>query len=240
MKNIIVETNAITQIFGLYGMVQETQNERFALVYGKPGVGKTTAILELNAVQPTCYLSCFPGWTPLQFCNALANALGLEQKGSLGKTLKPIIDHLYSTGITLLIDEADYLTSNYLVLETLRAIHDQANVPIILIGMPQIYAKIRSHYQLVDRISFFMEIKSCDFTDSKLFIQERTEVAISDELIRKMYQESDGNPRLLKRYLLNVEETARAFGTNSVTSENWGNRSFLPQVAQPLPVKGGK
>lgn len=237
MKNQTVEINAITQVFGLYGAIQNTRNERFALVHGLPGVGKTSAALELNATEPTCYLSCFPGWTPLQFCNALANALGLEQKPSLGKVLKPIIDHLFVSKLTLIIDEADYLTTNYTVLETLRAIHDQAQIPIILIGMPQIYSKIRNHYQLVDRISFFVEIKPCDFHDTKTFIQEQSDIEISEDLMRKMYEESSGNPRLLKRYILNLEETAQSFDLKTLTLEQWGNKSFLPQVAQ---INGGK
>ena len=240
MKNQTVEISAITQFFALYGSMQKTINERFALVYGKPGVGKTTAALELNDAEPTCYLSCYPGSTPLQFCNAITSALGLEQKPSLGKVIKLLIDHLYSNKITLIIDEVDYLINNYWTLETLRAIHDQAQCPIILIGMPEIYARIRTHYQLADRISFFVEIKPCDFHDAKGFIKENSEIEIADDLIRKMYQESNGNPRLLKRYLLNLEEIAITSNLKYLDSKNWANRSFLPQIAQPVVLKRGK
>ena len=81
----------------------------------------------------------------------------------------------------IIVDEIDYLVNRVATIETLRDIHDLANIPIVLIGMLNAKAKLGTYKHLYDRISEKLEFKTFSQDDVDIIIDELSDVKITDE-----------------------------------------------------------
>jgi hypothetical protein len=94
---------------------------------------------------------------------ALADALGVHTKGSTSEVVRRIVDSLIDDPRPLIVDEIDRaLSSDKIgILENLRDIHDQAQVPLLLVGMGQCDARLQRYKHFYSRI-----VKRTYFTDT--------------------------------------------------------------------------
>jgi DNA transposition AAA+ family ATPase len=220
MKKTTVTTNTLLTFFDVFSLLQNTQDERIALITGKPSSGKTTAAIELNQTYPSAYCSCRPGWTQLQMVNHINQSLGLESRHSLGKAIDQAVDYLKANKLTVIVDELDHIAdSKYTLLETLRAIHDEAHVPFLLVGMPSVLAKLNRHPQLVDRIVFRKEVAHATLEDCQSFFLERCVVPVSSKIVEKIFNRTSGNFRKIKSEILKIEAFAHLSGKDSIDSD---------------------
>ena len=54
---------------------------------------------------------------------------------------------------TIFVDEADHLCRNRVLLDTIRDLHDETNIPVVLVGMDEIQKKLMRHHQFWSRVS---------------------------------------------------------------------------------------
>ena len=144
----------------LSGLLMHAQHMgEFGVAVGGPGIGKTTTAREYRARNPNAWLlTAEPVHsTPRALLDDLAEALGVEARGlSSQKLSRAVTTRLRGSGGLLMIDDAQHLTSQ--VLDQLRAIHDQAEIGIALLGNETLFARLEggsraAHYaQLFSRV----------------------------------------------------------------------------------------
>jgi len=164
-KREFVKTKNYTAMFELLSTLVDMEGnlERIGLGYGNPGVGKTTALEKLAKEFDGVLVRVNASWTPTSSMTAVADALGVHTKGSTSEVVRRIVDSLIEYPRPLIVDEIDRALSadKIGILENLRDIHDQAQVPLLLVGMGQCDARLQRHKHFYSRI-----VKKTYFTDT--------------------------------------------------------------------------
>lgn len=136
-KREFVKTKNYTAMFELLSTLVDMEGnlERIGLGYGNPGVGKTTALEKLAKEFDGVLVRVNASWTPTSSMTAVADALGVHTKGSTSEVVRRIVDSLIEYPRPLIVDEIDRAlgADKIGILENLRDIHDQAQVPLLLV-----------------------------------------------------------------------------------------------------------
>ncbi len=155
-KREFVKTKNYTAMFELLSTLidMEGNSERIGLGYGSPGVGKTTALEKLTREFDGVLVRVLESWTPSSAMRAVADALGVNSQGSTSAVVQRTIDSLIDNPRPLIVDEIDraLVGGKIGILESLRDLHDQAQVPLLLVGMGQCDAKLQRHKHFYSRI----------------------------------------------------------------------------------------
>ncbi|NPV70313.1 MAG: AAA family ATPase [Firmicutes bacterium] len=151
------------------GVCEACQAEKaIGVVIGHSGAGKTSALKQFcDTHQDIIYISADVTMTAKSLVEEIAAAVGVEQSGSLRPMLRRIVARLQQDPKMIIIDEADILVS-YTVrkMEILRALHDQAHIAIVLVGMPRLKALLvkgpslkENLAQLYSRVGYIRELR---------------------------------------------------------------------------------
>ncbi|SFB88113.1 hypothetical protein SAMN02745150_01166 [Brevinema andersonii] len=111
---------------------------RITVLYGESGIGKTKSLEEFIKYHPTAVLvKIRPDFIVSSILREIAEPMGVSVQGSNYEITNRIINKLKSTGRVLIFDEAEYLSARSL--DIIRRIHDEAQNPVVLVGMPKLY-----------------------------------------------------------------------------------------------------
>lgn len=87
----------------------------------------------------------------------------------------------------IIVDEIDYLLADFRTIETLRDLHDETGVPIILVGMQLAKHKLKKHTHLFDRISEIYNFTEFEYSDIKQITEEISEVEITKDAVHLIH-----------------------------------------------------
>ena len=90
----------------------------------------------------------------------------------------------------IIVDEVDYLLSDFKTIETLRDLHDETGIPIVLVGMSLAKHKLKKHTHLFDRISETYNFTEFEYSDIKQIVDEISEVNMTKEVISVIHQKA--------------------------------------------------
>lgn len=111
-------------------------------ITGAPGTGKTFALCEYSKRNPNVWKivaePCLN--TTRSLLGALAQAIGTYDQGAQHRISRDLARRMHGTGGLIAIDEAQHLTS--VMLDQLRAFHDQCQVGIALVGNEGIVGRL--------------------------------------------------------------------------------------------------
>lgn len=228
MKSSIAQTKNMRNLLTAYQALTKRRmgTPGMGLLYGATGAGKTTAATWLITSQNAVYVRALAMWSGQSMCQAICQEVGLEPMGSPSKMLPPIIERFAMTGRALFVDESDYLFHNPRLLETLRDIHDQSLVPVVLIGMEGVDRKILRHKQLARRISQWIQFKGLDLDDLKAVAAVTCEVPIAPDLLQRLHEVSKGSVGLATVGLAQISR-AGFDPSKPVTLKDWGDKEFF-------------
>lgn len=198
-----------------------------ALVYGYTGAGKTTGVTWLVNRTRGVYVRAAATWTPSTMLGRIMAELGAAALNRSAQMVDHIVGALTEQQRPLFVDEADYLLGNVKMLETLRDIHDLSGVPVVLIGMEGIERRLVHRPQLARRISHWVEFLPSDLDDARTLATTVCEVALDDELLQRLHQESGGSMGLMAVGMARIEALAKANGWAQVSGEQWGDRKLF-------------
>lgn len=243
MKNVIVKTKNILKLAeaneSLLTRSQGTPG--MGLIFGKSGLGKTTAtawsVNQCNGV----YVRALSTWTPGSMLQAILRELDIAPtKLRAASMVNQIVDILRVTGRPLFIDEFDYIIEDKKMTETLRDIHDISSVPIVLVGMDRVRQKVQLRDQFVNRIAQWVEFKPADFEDCEKLSDQLCETKIRPELLRKLLETSKGIVRLIVVGLDAIERKARTLNVSEIGLKHWGDAGFFLTDSSKTEKHGGK
>lgn len=75
-------------------------------------------------------------------------------------------------------------------IETLRDLHDETGIPIVLVGMSLAKHKLKKHTHLFDRISEIYQYTEFEYSDIKQIVDEISEVDMTKEVISVIHQKA--------------------------------------------------
>ena len=100
------------------------------------------------------------------------------------------VNALKSNPQMIIVDEIDYLLKDFRTIETLRDLHDETGVPIILVGMQLAKHKLKKHNHLFDRISEIYKFSEFEYSDIKQITEEISEVEITKAAVHLIHNKA--------------------------------------------------
>jgi general secretion pathway protein A len=185
------------------------------MLTGEYGCGKTTLsralIQRLEAERYEIGLLTNPSWTAIDFLREVLYQLGVETR----ETAKPELLHLLNDvffrnfqggrDTVIIVDEAQLIEDDA-VFEELRLLmnfqtDDRFLVTVLLIGSPELVAKVRRLKHLDQRIAIRYHLNTLDDTHTANYIGHRLKMAgqpnvmFTDEAIKLIFDFTRGTPR---------------------------------------------
>ena len=191
------------------------QRKGCAILTGEYGCGKTTLsralIQRLEVERYEIGLLTNPSCTAVEFLSEILYQLGVETeektKPELLHRLNEVFFHNYRTGrdSVIIVDEAQ-LVSDDVVFEELRLLmnfqtDDRFLVTILLIGSPELSAKVRRLRPLDQRIAIRYHLNTLDDTHTAQYITHRLKMAgqaghiFTDDAVKLVFDFTRGTPR---------------------------------------------
>ena len=199
------------------------------LIYGHPGLGKTTYAQRMAYSKGYVYLRLESYMTPKTFAVALKSALmrhlGMGSHpvtGSAASIYGSVIGLLAERPeIVIVIDEIDYAFQEQKILGAIRDIVDETTAVVILIGMQN--AKDRL-YQInryyFDRCGVFCEFQAPTKKDIAIMMATVMEVGFGDDMVDYIAKRNQGTLRDTIKLMHSVESVARVKKLERVTVQD--------------------
>lgn len=211
----ICETSVHRQITAL--LKRAHRDRDIGLFAGSPGIGKTSA-LAMYALQTknVAMVGASRGIGHATFMHMLAEQANVEVRRSAraDEVALEIIKAYAGTDGMILADEANYLSDQSL--DALRRISDQAGIALMLVGLPELIARIQGIEgrlgQLASRISFWppvvRQISRDDCAALVTAYFEPDDMDVGDELVDAYWTCCGGSARLLRNLCRNTYRAA--------------------------------
>src|SRR5574344_2957072 len=216
LKKIFCKTKNVKGFMNLiYCLKNKPDNiSKFGLIYGKAGLGKTKTALYLSSQFDAIYVSAKNSMTPKWLLEEIAKELDEIPRFYTADIFRQCVNALKSKPQMIFVDEIDYLLADFRTIETLRDLHDETGVPVVLVGMKLAKHKLKRHTHLFDRISEIYRFDEFDFHDVKQIVTELSEVEIQDYAIRVIHQKATRFRQIVQI----IDKLEKAASANALTS----------------------
>ncbi|MBE9102801.1 AAA family ATPase [Vacuolonema iberomarrocanum] len=227
LSNVLKFNDALSTLQGA--------SEQMMLVYGPPGMGKTTTAVHSYVHHNGVLLRCITGLTQKSLLQMLLRELGQSPKATTNaEMLLQSIDLLAQNPRPLFIDEADRLFESKRLFESVRDLHDGAKVPVVMLGASSaagfvgVDQHLRRYPQMADRIAHWVQFTPAtkeDFVALQNLYAPKVE--LSPELQARILQESGGNIRRIRVGLKNCVFLARRKKVTALTERDFGKAEIV-------------
>lgn len=205
----------------------KTEMVGLGLIYGKPGLGKTTYATRIAFMRGYVYMRLEATTTPKSFAVDLLTALyrrfGMGEfipSGTTNNLFKYCLKILEENPETVLvIDEIDYAFKHDRLLGAIRDIVDETLTMVILVGMQDArnkLAAVNRHY--FDRCNYFYEFKTVGRDDIRKIAKEVMEIPVDETVVNKIDFNCGGNLRKAVK-IMYIIELAREKNPNLVIAD---------------------
>ena len=214
MKNIVAITENVQFLTGFLN----NQDRGLIFLAAPPGLGKTTAALwfvdqkakECSPDRKPVFMRILASDTPRSFLRRMAVEIGLAPRFSLSDVHLQIEEDFLNFPRLLLIDEVDRLAANYRFVEIIRDLADVANIPVLLIGMPDSRTQLSQFPQFHYRMrGNFISFKPLTLEGTQSFAAQVCEVKLDDAAIKEIHDGTGGNIGEILPELARAERVAR-------------------------------
>jgi replication-associated recombination protein RarA len=184
------------------------------LIYGLPGLGKTTYAQRMAFQRGYIYLRLEATSTPKSFAVDLITAL--YQRFGLGNNIPyGTTNNLFKLSLQILeeqedmvivIDEIDYAFKHEKLLGAIRDIVDETLTVVILVGMQNAkdrLSQINEYY--FDRCNSFYEFKPVNRKDIKILAKEVLDVEVTEKIVDLIHESAKGNLRKAMKMMHSIE-----------------------------------
>jgi len=184
------------------------------LVYGKPGLGKSTWASRTAFSKGYIYLRLESTTTPKNFAQRLLSSLASRYNygnvptcGATNTIFKRCMAILENhEDAVIIVDEIDYAFSNKQLLGAIRDIVDETLAIVILVGMQNAKEKLlQVNEYYFDRCNVFCEFSSSDKKDISELCRQVMDKTPNEAMKEMIYRESTGNFRRAVKLIYGVE-----------------------------------
>ena len=220
MKPKFVQTKNVK---GFINLVQDLKNKlenitKIGLVYGNAGLSKTKTALYLSFQFDSIYIRATNKMTTKWFLEELAKELDEIPRFFTADIFRQCVNVLKNKPQMIIVDEIDYLLSDFKTIETLRDLHDETGIPIVLVGMSLAKHKLKKHTHLFDRISEIYQYTGFEYSDIKQIVDEIAEVDMTKEVISIIHQKAKSFRKIVE--MINTLENIALVNGIKLIDEN--------------------
>lgn len=213
MKRTFIRTKNVKRFVSLMEELQKLPPNipKLALVYGEHGLGKTHSIIWWATRNDAIYVRANNEMTQNGLLKAIVEELGERAYFYMQENYNLILKHLKQNPQIIIVDEVDYLVGSKNVIEILRDIQDNTEVPIILVGMGVMDKKIARFKHFEDRIYKKLKFEHFSPDDIKEILEQITEIKFTEDAI--LYLSTRTNQfRQLVKLLEKIEKLSQRNG----------------------------
>jgi len=209
--------------------------ERYGLIYGDPGLGKSETGMWLinHYFEDAVFIRVVKIMSARWLLEELVCALGLDPAWRAKDLFGQAKDALVGSDRLVIFDEIDYLTHDSKVIETIRDLGDLTNAPILFIGMHNADRKLKRYRHLWRRFSQVVHFEPLDREDVTTVLTEICEVEIDESIIDAVFETKNLNLSMLYRWGLKIEGVARFRGLEKVTADDLFNKNQARKKSEP-------
>ncbi len=143
-----------------------------------------------------------------------------------------IIGKLAVDMVPMIIDEADFLVgTTAALLEVVRDITDITGTMCFLVGMEQFALKVARHGHIASRVAKVVELQPLSLADVKATVSLKAQVAIDDDVLPVILEQSAGRMRLVLGAIANLEAWADANRWDRITLEHVARRALCTEFS---------
>lgn len=190
------------------------------MVYSRAGRGKTRTAQWYAAHNGAIYLRSELLWSTshLGFLQALCRELEIvSPSGRKTACFYSITDKLLQTRKPVFIDEIEKLPKSYL--ELIRDITDLTGAPFILIGEEELVPFMQQNRRIWSRCFYQLKFEPLDIADVTLYFRESINIDLDLKIAKRFLNASEGDFRLIRRYLIAIVQILNANETYHITEE---------------------
>ncbi len=202
------------------------------LITGPAGLGKTQAVRWYSTQYDTPYIRALATWTQRRMLQEICAELMQTPEYQTGKVFDQVKQELIARPRLIFIDEADFLTSNWKMLETIRDLHDLTGSSFVMVGMGEISGKLARHHQVWSRISQAVEFLPLTAQEIAFVARELTGLDLAGEVVGDLKKLTRGYFRDVMVSLSSLERIVAANNNQPVNTR-------MVQMAGKAVQKGG-
>jgi DNA transposition AAA+ family ATPase len=211
MKKVFATTKNVKEFTAALSRLQNRQDgiPGMALIYGEPGLGKTRTALWWAAQNDGVFIRTKKLMTGHWLLEELVAELGEAPQHRTSELFRQAVDQLLTKPRTVIVDEADYLTHDGRVIETLRDVHDTTGTPMVFLGMDAADKKLKRFRHLWDRFSEVIKFQDLSVHDVKTIADQLCDVQLDDSAVAWLHSQANKFRRVVVM-LYRAESIARA------------------------------
>src|SRR5437588_4237630 len=202
----------------------------FGVCHGPSGYGKTYASIYAQNKTKAVRVEVGDSWSRGTLLRAILREYGEAPKGRMPiadmaeRCIAVMGDYPHRP---LIIDEADKCVDKGFI-ELVRELQESSGAPVILIGEEKLPTKLLTVERMHNRVLDWFPAQPCGIGDvrtlAKAFVPG---VALHDELLEAIRQQSGGRARRVVVNLAHAAEIARNKGLKTLDRRAWGDDSFF-------------
>lgn len=206
--------------------------------YGRAGLGKSFGGMFMANRYNACHVQALSFGGTKKLFQMIVTELGLRPRSSVADLFDQAVGVLGKTGRTLIIDEADKILTDKMI-EAVRELHDNALVPVILVGEELLPQKLKRWERTNSRILSWVAAEDATAEDlthlARIYARN---ITLDDALKAELLERSGGSLRHVSTNLAAVAELAATKGLTRVTMTDWGQRHWnSEQPPEPRVVR---
>jgi len=198
------------------------RSDCMGLIYGRWGLGKTTAMEWYYSNNRCNYVRALECWSRSvnMMVEDVLRVYHVEPRGRFKSDLPELVRTIKKRGHPLFIDEGDRVARKISLIETIRDLHDLCKVPIILIGQEHIINLLqrRDLGPVFSRITSICEFKELTAQDIQNISTELCELDCSPKVATYIRTVTLGDFRLVNALLTRAEGLCSLNKKTEITS----------------------
>lgn len=220
----------LTNVQTLLEAVEDTTHRAGGLpglcaMYGRPGLGKSSAAAYVTAKHRAVYVEAKSVWTSKFLLTQILRVVGVVPARTLPEILEQVCEDLARTRRPLIIDQADYLVDKgrgQLIMD----IYEGSQSPVIIIGEEALPGKLkRANRTVHDRVLRWVPAQPASADDvATLAAAYCRGLTIAPDLQADILARSGGVTRWVAVTLHRIAGEAKVRGWTSVDLATWGRR----------------
>lgn len=114
------------------------------------------------------------------------------------------------------MDEVDFLLNNSSAIEIVRDLHDKIGIPVVLVGMSLVGAKLKRHKHIYDRLFGVLKFETFNKDDVAKIVTEISEVKFEPDALELVCVKFNQFRQIVK-FLNKVENVAEINNLKTIT-----------------------
>lgn len=193
-------------------------NSSIGMATGRAGYGKTTAIRRYISGNDSAVYVLWMNYSRPQLFQRIAEELIGRSYNSYIRNVKLICELTRAYRRLIVIDEADRMPVP--ILEDLRTLNEEGQVPLLLLGEDALAAKVKKADRIESRIRKpVVTFRQLDWIDLKAYYQESTGLELEKDVAVRLVQDAHRDFRIAANDMQAIVKLMNANGMRELTRE---------------------